>query len=70
MAERIEQVEILMTLRDEHGRKRIRRIGSDDWPLRGVQIEECPIAVQVQGAFRSERVGKVVSVTAKWSEYP
>ncbi|MGI5862284.1 MAG: hypothetical protein ACOX6T_09530 [Myxococcales bacterium] len=70
MPERIEQVEIIVTIRGEDGRTRTRRIGSDGWPLRSVQYEESPLSVQVQGTFGRRRVGKVISLLAKWCEYP
>ncbi|HCF57269.1 MAG TPA: hypothetical protein DFS52_04630 [Myxococcales bacterium] len=70
MPERIEAIEILVTIRGDDGRTRTRRITSEGWPLRAVQYEESPIAVTVQGRFGQRRIGKVISLLAKWSEYP
>ena len=70
MPDRIERLEIVVTIRGEDGRTRTRRLGSEQWPLRCVQFEESPLDVQVQGRFGRRRVGKVVSLLAKWSELP
>ena len=70
MPGRIERIEIIVTIRGEDGRRRTRRITSEEWPLRNVPYEESPIAVQVQGRFGQRRVGKVISLLAKWSEDP